>query len=383
MPAPIYLDYNATTPIDTRVLDAMMPYLTQHFGNAASSSHAYGWEAKDAVEIARKQVADLLKCSEKEIVFTSGATESINLAIKGTYEAKKGHIITVCTEHKAVLDTCKHLDNLGAEITYLTVDNRGLINLDELKSAIRPDTILVSIMIANNEIGVIQPVNEIAQILKSKNILFHTDATQAIGKIDFDIKNFDLLSFSGHKIYAPKGVGVLYAKRNTKIIAQQDGGKHERGMRSGTLNVPSIVALGKACEVTSEAPDPRGELSQEIIRIKNLRDKLEKGILQNIEKTYLNGHEINRLPNISNISFGGVDGENLLMSLNKIAVSNGSACNSASTEPSYVLKALGLSDDLAYSSVRFSLGRFTTDEDIDLAISHVKEVVEKLRATLD
>jgi cysteine desulfurase len=371
----IYLDYNATTPIDKRVLDAMMPYLTQHFGNAASNSHAYGWEAKDAVEIARNQVADLLKCSEKEIVFTSGATESINLAIKGVYEAKKGHIITVCTEHKAVLDTCKHLEKLGAEITYLSVDNQGLISLDELKSAIRPDTILASVMIANNEIGMIQPVDEIAQILHSKNILFHTDATQAIGKIDFDSQNFDLLSFSGHKIYAPKGVGVLYAKRNTKLIAQQDGGKHERGMRSGTLNVPSIVALGKACEII-KAPDSRGE---ETIKISYLRDKLENGILQNIENTHLNGHKINRLPNVSNISFGGVDGETLLMNLNKIAVSNGSACNSASTEPSYVLKALGLSDDLAYSSVRFSLGRFTTDEDIDLAISHVKEIVEKLR----
>jgi cysteine desulfurase len=371
----IYLDYNATTPIDKRVLDAMMPYLTQHFGNAASNSHAYGWEAKDAVEIARNQVADLLKCSEKEIVFTSGATESINLAIKGVYEAKKGHIITVCTEHKAVLDTCKHLEKLGAEITYLSVDNQGLISLDELKSAIRPDTILASVMIANNEIGMIQPVDEIAQILHSKNILFHTDATQAIGKIDFDSQNFDLLSFSGHKIYAPKGVGVLYAKRNTKLIAQQDGGKHERGMRSGTLNVPSIVALGKACEII-KAPDSRGE---ETIKISYLRDKLENRILQNIENTHLNGHKINRLPNVSNISFGGVDGETLLMNLNKIAVSNGSACNSASTEPSYVLKALGLSDDLAYSSVRFSLGRFTTDEDIDLAISHVKEIVEKLR----
>jgi cysteine desulfurase len=371
----IYLDYNATTPIDKRVLDAMMPYLTQHFGNAASNSHAYGWEAKDAVETARNQVADLLKCSEKEIVFTSGATESINLAIKGVYEAKKGHIITVCTEHKAVLDTCKHLEKLGAEITYLSVDNQGLISLDELKSAIRPDTILASVMIANNEIGMIQPVDEIAQILHSKNILFHTDATQAIGKIDFDSQNFDLLSFSGHKIYAPKGVGVLYAKRNTKLIAQQDGGKHERGMRSGTLNVPSIVALGKACEII-KAPDSRGE---ETIKISYLRDKLENGILQNIENTHLNGHKINRLPNVSNISFGGVDGETLLMNLNKIAVSNGSACNSASTEPSYVLKALGLSDDLAYSSVRFSLGRFTTDEDIDLAISHVKEIVEKLR----
>lgn len=383
MDYPIYLDYNATTPLDKRVLETMLPYLTEHFGNAASRSHAYGWKAEEAVSDARQQVADALGCSAKEIVFTSGATESINLAIKGFFEMKvtspplqldKGsHFITLATEHKAVLDTFAHLEKLGAEVTYLPVKTDGLVDLEVFKSAFKPNTVLVSIMWANNEIGVIQPIEKLAEIAHQNGAIFHTDATQAVGKIPIDIQNIDLLSFSGHKIYAPKGVGVLYVKKNIKLTAQQDGGKHERGLRSGTLNVPSIVGLGVACKISIE------ESEKESIRLKKLRDKLEKGILSNIEGTHVNGNLENRLSHVSNISFAGIDGEALLMNLNKIAVSNGSACNSASTEPSYVLKALGLSDDLAYSSIRFSLGRFTTESDIDFAITHVREIVEKMR----
>ena len=378
MKYPIYMDYNATTPLDKAVLETMLPYLIEHFGNAASGSHAYGWKAAEAVNLARQQIADLLGASEKEIVFTSGATESINLALKGTFEAlshRGNHIITVKTEHKAVLDTCQHLEELGAEITYLDVDSVGNISLENLENAIKKQTILISCMAANNETGVIFPVKEIAQIAHRHKVLFHSDATQAIGKIPFDVveNDIDLLSFSGHKIYGPKGVGGVFVRKKTPIIAQQDGGKHERGMRSGTLNVAGIVGMGQAAEVCQNS------IFNEATRLSVLRDKLEQGILKNVPNTQINGNLEHRLPNTSNISFGKIDGENLLMNLNEIAVSNGSACNSASTEPSYVLKAMGLTDDLAYASVRFSLGKNTQESDIETAISHVVKVVEKMR----
>lgn len=354
----------------------MLPYLTDHFGNSASSSHAYGWKAAEAIEKARNQVADLLGATDKEIIFTSGATESVNLAIKGVFEMSQSvgnHIITIKTEHKAVLDTCAHLEIKGAEITYLEVDRKGNFSLEELEKAIRTNTILISIMAANNEIGNIIPIAAIAEIANKYKVLFHTDATQAIGKIPLNVveSGIDLLSFSGHKIYGPKGVGALFVRKNLKLIAQQDGGAHERGLRSGTLNVPGIVGLGEACEIAQK------EMSEEAIRLAALRDKLEKGILENVPNTQVNGDQNNRLPNTTNINFGRIDGEQLLMSLNEIAVSNGSACNSASTKPSYVLKTMGLDDDLAFSSIRFSLGRMSEESDIDLAIRHVKEVVEK------
>lgn len=372
------MDYNATTLLDKAVLEVMLPYLTEHFGNATSRSHAYGWKAAEAVDMARQQIADLLGASEKEIVFTSGATESINLAIKGTFEALRhrgNHIITVKTEHKAVLDTCQHLEKMGAEITYLEVDSAGNISLENLEKTIKKETILLSCMAANNETGVIFPVKEIAQIAHRHNVLFHSDATQIIGKIPFDVieNEIDLLSFSGHKIYGPKGIGVLFVRKKSPIIAQQDGGKHERGMRSGTLNVAGIVGMGQAAEICQRI------MVDESIRLSNLRDKLEQGILKSISNTQINGDLRHRLPNTSNISFGKIDGEQLLMNLNEIAVSNGSACNSASTEPSYVLKAMGLDDDLAYGSVRFSLGKLTQESDIVTTINHVTEVVKKMR----
>ncbi|WP_394990893.1 IscS subfamily cysteine desulfurase [Emticicia sp.] len=378
MKYPIYMDYNATTPLDKKVLEAILPYLTEHFGNAASRSHAYGWRAAEAVDTARQQVATLLTASEKEIIFTSGATEAVNLAIKGTFEAfrhKGNHIITVKTEHKAVLDTCQHLEKKGADITYLDVDSEGNISLENLEKAIRKETILISVMAANNEIGIIYPIKEIAKIAHQYNILFHTDATQAVGKVPINVfkDDIDLLSFSGHKIYGPKGVGALYVRKKLNIIAQQDGGKHERGMRSGTLNVAGIVGLGAASEICQNT------MHQEAIRLSDLRNKLEQGILENLPNTKINGSITYRLPNTTNISFGKIDGEQLLMNLNEIAVSNGSACNSASTEPSYVLKAMGLDDDSAYSSVRFSLGRMTEENDIDFAISHVAKMVEKMQ----
>lgn len=372
------MDYNATTPLDKEVLDAMLPYMTDHFGNAASRFHVYGWQAAEAVSIAREQVANLLRASEKEIVFTSGATESVNLAIKGVYEAfsKKGnHIITVETEHKAVLDTCWHLEKLGAEITCLPVDSEGNISLEMLENSIRPNTVLISVMAANNEIGVIYPLKAIARIAHKYNVLFHTDATQAAGKSAIDVvaDEIDLLSLSAHKLYGPKGVGALYIRKKLNIIAQQDGGKHERGLRSGTLNVPGIVGLGKACEICLQT------MTDEAKRLASLRDALEKGILQAIPDTRVNGNTTERLPNTSNICFGKIDGEALLMSLNEIAVSNGSACNSASTEPSYVLKALGLDDDSAYGSLRFSLGRMTNEQDIETAVRHISEVVNRMK----
>ncbi|MEJ8755852.1 IscS subfamily cysteine desulfurase [Pontibacter sp. H259] len=377
---PIYLDNNATTPLDPRVLDAMMPYFTGKFGNAASRNHAFGWHAEEAVDYAREQIASLINCSPKEIIFTSGATEADNLAIKGVFEmyATKGnHIITATTEHKAVLDTCKHIEKIGGKVTYLKVDDKGLIDLKDLEEAITDKTILISIMYANNEVGVIQPIKEISAIAKKHGILFFTDATQAVGKIPVDVEadGIDLMAFSGHKMYGPKGVGALYVRRKNprvKVTAQMDGGGHERGMRSGTLNVPGIVGLGKACELAKQ------EMEADTARISAMRDRLEKELLT-IEESYVNGSVEHRLPHVSNISFKYVEGEGLMMGVKDIAVSSGSACTSASLEPSYVLKALGLSDDLAHSSLRFGFSRFTTDEEVDYAIDHVKEAVAKLR----
>ncbi len=377
---PIYLDNNATTPLDPRVLDAMMPYLTNMYGNAASRNHPFGWQAEEAVDYAREQIASLINCSPKEIIFTSGATESDNLAIKGVFEmyASKGnHIITATTEHKAVLDTCKHIEKIGGKVTYLQVDEKGLIDLKQLEEAITDKTILISIMYANNEIGVIQPVREISAIAKKHGILFFTDATQAVGKIPVDVEadGIDLMAFSAHKMYGPKGVGALYVRRKNprvKVTAQMDGGGHERGMRSGTLNVPGIVGLGKAAEIAKQ------DMAEDTKRISAMRDRLERELTV-IEESYVNGSIEHRLPHVSNISFKYVEGEGLMMGVKDLAVSSGSACTSASLEPSYVLKALGLSDDLAHSSLRFGLSRFTTDEEIDFAIGHVKEAVHKLR----
>ena len=378
---PIYLDNNATTPMDPRVLETMLPFFTQHFGNAASRNHPFGWEAEEAVEYAREQVAKLIGADPKEIIFTSGATEGDNLGIKGVYEmyASKGnHIITATTEHKAVLDTCKHIEKTGGEVTYLEVGANGLIDLKELEAAIKPTTILISIMYANNEIGVVQPVREITAIAKKHGVLFFTDATQAVGKIPVDVlkDGIDIMAFTGHKMYGPKGVGALYVRRKNprvKVTAQMDGGGHERGMRSGTLNVPGIVGFGKACEIC------RLEMESDSKRISVLRDKLETNLMK-LEEAYINGTTEYRLPHVSNISFKHVEGEGLLMGFNKnIALSSGSACTSASLEPSYVLKALGLGDDLAHSSLRFGLSRFTTEEEIDYTIKAISETVLKLR----
>lgn len=378
---PVYLDNNATTPMDPRVLETMIPYFTENFGNAASRNHPFGWAAEEAVDYAREQVAKLIGADPKEIIFTSGATEGDNLAIKGVYEmyASKGnHIITVNTEHKAVLDTCKHIEKLGGEVTYLNVQEDGLINLKELEAAIKPTTILIAIMYANNEVGVIQPVKEISALAKKNGILFFTDATQAVGKIPVNVieDGIDLMTFTGHKMYGPKGIGALYVRRKNprvKVTAQMDGGGHERGMRSGTLNVPGIVGFGKACELCMQ------EMEKDAKHTSALRDKLENALLQ-IEEAYVNGNREHRLPHVSNISFKHVEGEGLLMGFNKnIALSSGSACTSASLEPSYVLKALGLGDDLAHSSLRFGLSRFTTEEQIDYTIEQITNTVLKLR----
>jgi cysteine desulfurase len=378
---PVYLDNNATTPCDPRVVEAMIPYFTQNFGNAASRTHSFGWHAEEAVDYAREQVAQLIGADPKEIIFTSGATEGDNLAIKGVYEmyASKGnHIITMNIEHKAVLDTCKHLEKQGAEITYLDVKENGLIDLAELEAAIKPTTILVAIMYANNEIGVVQPMKEISKIAKKHGVLLFTDGVQAVGKIPVDVNadGIDIMAFTAHKMYGPKGVGALYVRRKNprvKVTAQLDGGGHERGMRSGTLNVPGIVGFGRACELA------RLEMAQDAERLSKLRDKLEMALTE-IEEAYVNGDPNSRLPHVSNISFKYVEGEGLLMGFNKnIAISSGSACTSASLEPSYVLKALGLGDDLAHSSLRFGLGRFTTEEQIDYTIEQVKTTVLKLR----
>jgi cysteine desulfurase len=378
---PIYLDNNATTPMDPRVLEAMLPYFVEKFGNAASRNHSFGWVAEEAVDYAREQVAKLINADPKEIIFTSGATEADNLAIKGVYDmyASKGnHIITCTTEHKAVLDTCKHIEKSGGQVTYLEVKADGLIDLNELEAAITDKTILIAIMYGNNEIGVIQPIREISKIARKRGILFFTDATQAVGKIPVDVNadGIDLMAFSGHKMYGPKGVGALYVRRKNprvKVTSQMDGGGHERGMRSGTLNVPAIVGLGKACELCMN------EMESEAKRLSAMRDRLEKALCE-LEETYVNGNTEHRLPHVSNISFKYVEGEGLMMGFNKnIALSSGSACTSASLEPSYVLKALGLGDDLAHSSLRFGLGRFTTDEQIDFTIKAIKDTVLKLR----
>jgi cysteine desulfurase len=380
MNLPIYLDNNATTPMDPRVLDAMMPYFTQKFGNAASRNHPFGWVAEEAVDYAREQVAKLIGASEKEIIFTSGATESDNLAIKGVFEMYKekgNHIITSVTEHKAVLDACKHVEKLGGRVTYLPVKEDGLIDLDLLEQSMTSDTILVSIMYGNNEIGVIQPIKEIAAIAHKYGALFMTDAVQAVGKIPVNVitDGIDLLALSAHKIYGPKGVGALYVRRKgprVKVTAQMDGGGHERGMRSGTLNVPGIVGLGKACELCQQ------EMESEAKRLSALRDKLQSSLLE-LEESYVNGNTEHRLPHVANLSFKYVEGEGLMMAMKDLAVSSGSACTSASLEPSYVLKSLGLSDDLAHSSIRFGLGRFTTEEEVNYAIEVTKKSVNHLR----
>lgn len=380
MNLPIYLDNNATTPTDPRVVEAMIPYFTEFFGNAASRNHPFGWKAEEAVSYAREQIAALIGANEKEIIFTSGATESNNLALKGVYEmyaAKGNHFITVSTEHKAILDACKHLEKQGAEVTYLSVGEDGLLTVEQIAEAIKPNTVLVSVMYGNNELGVIQPIREIGALCKERGVLFHTDATQAVGKIPVDVMadHIDLMSFTAHKMYGPKGVGALYVRRKNprvKVTAQLDGGGHERGMRSGTLNVTGIVGFGKACELC------RLEMADEAKRLSALRDKLENALLT-VEESYLNGNKANRLPHTTNISFKYVEGEGLMMGIKDIAVSSGSACTSASLEPSYVLKSLGLDDELAHSSLRFGLGRFTTEEEIDFTIKCVSDAVQRLR----
>lgn len=377
----IYLDNNSTTPCDPRVVDAMVPFFYEKHGNAASRSHQFGWEAEDAVDYAREQIAQLLKAEDKEIIFTSGATESNNLALKGVFEmyAKKGnHIITAETEHKAILDTCKHLEKAGAEVTYLKVGEDGMVGLEDLEAAIKPTTILVSIMWANNETGVIQDMRGIAEICEKHGVLFHSDATQAVGKIPTYPREVGvhLMSFTAHKMYGPKGVGALYVSRKNprvKVTAQMDGGGHERGMRSGTLNVPGIVGFGKAAEIA------RLEMAQDAERLSKMRDFLEASLTK-LEETKVNGNVDSRMPHVSNISFKHVEGEGLMMTFNQnIAVSSGSACTSASLEPSYVLVGMGLGDDLAHSSIRFSLGRFTTEEDVKDAIELVSNGVNHMR----
>jgi cysteine desulfurase len=378
---PIYLDNNATTQMDQRVLDAMLPYFREHYGNAASRSHSFGWEAEEAVEYAREEVAKLIGADTKEIIFTSGATEADNLALKGvfeTYTSKGNHIITVATEHKAVLDSCKHLEKLGAEITYLDVQKNGLVNLEKLYAAIRPTTILICVMYANNETGVIQPIKEISNIARKYSVLFFSDATQAVGKIpvDVDKDGIDLLAFSAHKIYGPKGIGVLYVRRKDPrviITAQMDGGGHERNRRSGTLNVPGIVGFGKACELC------RVEMENNASQVSLLRNKLEKELLK-LGNSFVNGDIEHRLPHVSNMSFRYVESESLLLGItSKIAVSSGSACTSATLEASYVLKAMGVEDDLTKASIRFGLSCWTTKEEIEFAIKQVADTVIKLR----
>src|SRR5256714_9596642 len=381
MKTPIYLDNHATTPVDPRVFQAMTPYFLEYFGNAASRNHSFGWEAEKAVDEARKQSADLIGAPPKEIIFPSGATESNNLAIKGVAEmyAEKGnHIITAATEHKAVLDTTKKLEKHGARVTYLPLKSDGLIDLDMLREAITDKTILVSIMYANNEIGVIQPVTEIGKICRARGVLFHTDGVQAVGKIPVNVNkdNIDIMSLTAHKIYGPKGVGALYVRRKSprvQLTAQMDGGGHERGMRSGTLNVPGIVGFGEACAICQR------EMPEESKRLQYLRDKLRKKLEDNLDEVYINGTMEHRLPHNLNMSFAYVEGESLLMGINDVAVSSGSACTSATLEPSYVLKALGVGDDLAHTSIRFGIGRFNTEEEVDYVASRVIDVVRKLR----
>jgi cysteine desulfurase len=378
---PIYMDYHATTPVDPRVVDAMLPYFTERFGNAASRNHAFGWQGEEAVEQARKQVADLIGATAKEIVFTSGATESDNLALKGVahmYREKGDHIVTVQTEHKAVIDSCKRLEKDGFSVTYLPVERDGLINLNRLREALTARTILISVMMANNEIGVIQPIAEIGAIARERRILFHTDAVQAAGKVPIDVNalKVDLVSLSAHKMYGPKGVGALYVRRKDPrvlLVPVIDGGGHERGMRSGTLNVTGIVGFGKAAEIAKQ------EMAAESASLAALRDRLLDGLRSELDEIHVNGSMEHRLPNNLNVSFAYVEGESLLMGINDVAVSSGSACTSASLEPSYVLKALGTGDDLAHSSIRFGLGRFNTEEEVDYVIDRVTSIVKRLR----
>ena len=381
MKFPIYMDNHSTTPMDPRVLEAMLPYFIEKFGNAASRNHQFGWEAEEAVENARKQIAKLIHCDAKEVVFTSGATESDNLALKGVvemYKEKGDHIITCTTEHRAILDTCKALEKRGIKVTYLPVEKNGRVNPDEVRKAITDKTILISIMLANNEIGTIHPIAEIGKIAKEKGILLHCDATQGVGKIPVDVEalKVDLMSFTSHKIYGPKGVGALYVRKKgprVRLVPQIDGGGHERGMRSGTLPVPLIIGFGKACELCEQ------EMPVESKRIAAMRDRLQAQIMKDLDESYLNGHPTERLPHNLNISFAYVEGEALLMGVKEIALSSGSACTSATLEPSYVLRALGVGSDLAHSSIRFGLGRFTTDEEVDYTGKRMVEAVKRLR----
>jgi len=378
---PIYMDNHATTPLDPRVLEAMLPYFTEKFGNAASRNHSFGWSAEEAVEKARQQVASLINATAKEIIWTSGATESDNLMIKGVaemYREKGNHIITQAIEHKAVLDTCKNLEKHGFEVTYLPVRRDGRVDPEDVRKAIRPTTVLISVMYANNEIGVINPIAEIGKIAKEHGIFFAVDGVQAVGKIPVDVQkdNIDLLAISAHKLYGPKGVGALYVRRRNprvQLSAIIDGGGHERGMRSGTLNVPGIVGLGKACELCQQ------EMPQESERLRGLRDRLKTGLEAKLDEVFVNGSLEHRLPNNLNMSFAYVEGESLLMGINDVAVSSGSACTSATLEPSYVLKALGVGEDLAHTSIRFGLGRFTTQEEVDYVVDKMVQVVTKLR----
>jgi cysteine desulfurase len=376
---PIYMDYSATTPVDPRVVDKMIPYLREQFGNPASRSHAYGWEAERAVEEAREQVATLVKADPREIIWTSGATESDNLAIKGAahfYKSRGKHIVTVKTEHKAVLDTCRELEREGFDVTYLDVKSDGLIDLDVFKAALRPDTIVVSVMYVNNEIGVIQDIEAIGEICREKNIIFHVDGAQATGKVEIDLGRLkvDLMSFSAHKTYGPKGIGALYVRRKprVRIEAQMHGGGHERGMRSGTLPTHQIVGMGEAFRLARE------EMATENERVRMLRDRLLRG-LSEIEEVYVNGDMERRIPHNLNLSFNFVEGESLIMAIKDVAVSSGSACTSASLEPSYVLRALGRNDELAHSSIRFTVGRFTTEQDVDYVVDLLKSKIAKLR----
>ncbi|MCH7566331.1 MAG: IscS subfamily cysteine desulfurase [Nitrospirae bacterium] len=378
---PIYLDNHSTTRVGPRVVDSMFPYLSQHYGNAASKHNQFGWTAEGAVENARKQIARLIGADTKEIVFTSGATESINLALKGVsqvYASQGNHIITAQTEHKAVLDTCSRLEAQGFQVTYLPVDECGMVSPDDVRSVITDKTILVTIMLANNEIGSINPIREIGKIAKEKGILFHCDATQGVGKIPVDVQEMgiDLMSFTAHKMYGPKGVGALYVRKKAprvRIAPMIDGGGHERGMRSGTLPVPLVVGFGKACELCEQ------EMTGEARRLAAMRDRLEAGIMNGLDEVYLNGHPTHRLPHNLNISFAYVEGESLLMGLKEIALSSGSACTSATLEPSYVLRALGVGSDLAHSSIRFGLGRFTTDDEVEYTVKRIIETVTRLR----
>ena len=377
---PVYLDYQATTPMDKRVLEAMIPYFTEKFGNPHSRSHSYGWESEEAVETARQQVASLINANPKEIIFTSGATESNNMAIKGAahfYKDKKKHIITCVTEHKCVLDACRHLEQEGFEVTYLPVKKNGLIDIENLKKAIRPETLLVSIMAVNNEIGVIQPIAEIGKLCRENGVFFHTDAAQAFGKIPLDVEamNIDLMSISGHKIYGPKGVGALFVRRRPRVRLEPiiNGGGQERGFRSGTLPTPLVVGLGKAAEIAGK------EMKSENERLRGYFNKFYREVVEGIPDVFLNGDKENRIPSNINASFAYIEGESMIMAIRDLAVSSGSACTSASLEPSYVLRALGLTDDLAHTSIRFGFGRFTTEEEIDFAIKTVKENVNRLR----